>query len=198
MSQAEVTKNNSLVKAEAEPQSGIQYLLVALAGREYGVRLNTLQEVMRFNPETVAPIPNTPEWLEGIISLRGTIISVVNLRTFLGYSRYDTGPVGQNLVFDLGFRLGGPIPRLLVVYSGELQISLLVDDILGVSFVNPEAVKPLKNRHGQPTGQSKDLAAPYLEGIYDDPLNGKTIALLNARKLITSPQMLQPFEPLET
>jgi hypothetical protein len=37
-----------------------------------------------------------------------------------------------------------------------------------------------------------------LEGFYEDPKNGKTIALLDARKLITSPQMLQQFEPLET
>lgn len=170
-----------------EQQPGIQYLLVALAGREYGVRLDTLYEVLRFNPDSVAPVPNSPEWLEGIISLRGTIISVVNLRTFLGFSRHDETST-RTLVFDLGFRLGGPIPRLLVVYSGELLVSLLVDDILGMVFVNPQTVRPGDN--------PQDLAAPYLEGIYNDPVSAKIIALLDARKLITSPVMLQ-FEPVE-
>jgi purine-binding chemotaxis protein CheW len=186
MSQSEAAENQPLTPTE--PTAGTQYLLVALAGREYGVRLNILQEVMRFNAEAVAPIPNTPEWLEGIISLRGTIVSVVNLRTFLGFDRYDNIP-GRALVFDLGFRLGGPIPRLLVVYQGELQVSLLVDDILGVVFVDQEAVKPAQNAH--------DLAAPYLEGIFDDPGTGKSIALLDARKLITSQKMMEQFEPLE-
>ncbi len=191
MSQSEINQTNPATPAttsQSEQTPGIQYLLVALAGRQYGVPLSVLQEVMRFNPDAVAPIPNTPEWLEGIISLRGTIISVVSLRTFLGFSRYDDTP-GRTLVFDLGFRLGGPIPRLLVVYSGELQVGLLVDDILGVVFVNPAAVKASDN--------PQDLAGPYLEGIYDDPDGSKTVALLDARKLITSSQMLQ-FEPLES
>jgi purine-binding chemotaxis protein CheW len=192
MSQLESSQQNNLLSngspASPEQQPGIQYLLVALAGREYGVRLEALQEVRRFEPDAVAPVPNTPEWLEGIISLRGTIVSVVNLRTFLGYNRQDEQS-GRSLVFDLGFRLGGPIPRLLVVYQGDLQVSLMVDDILGVVFVNPEAVKPNDN--------PADLATEYLEGIYNDPVSAKTIALLNARKLITSPAMLQ-FEPVES
>jgi len=192
MTQPQTTENNSLslaAAAEVVPQAqvGLQYLLVALAGREYGVRLDVLQEVLRFNADAVAPVPNTPDWLDGIISLRGTIISVVNLRVFLGFSRYDE-TAGRGLVFDLGFRLGGPIPRLLVVYIGDLQVGLLVDDILGVVFVNIEALQPIEDEH--------DLAAPYLEGIYHDPNSGKSIALLAARQLITSSKMLQ-FEPPE-
>ena len=67
-----------------EAEGAVQYLVCALAGREYGLHLATLQEVLRFNQTAVAPVPNTPGWLEGIFSLRGTIISVVNLRAFLG------------------------------------------------------------------------------------------------------------------
>lgn len=182
MTQPQTTENNPAPAAEA--QVGLQYLLVALAGREYGVRMDVLQEVLRFNADTVAPIPNTPDWLDGIISLRGTIISVVNLRVFLGFNRYDE-TAGQGLVFDLGFRLGGSIPRLLVVYIGDLQVGLVVDDILGVVFVNIETLQPLEEK------DEHEPAAPYLEGIYQDPKSGKAIALLAARQLITSPQMLQ-------
>lgn len=181
-----ITTNSAMATAPVLPSlpplAGVQYLLISLAGQEYGVRMETLQEVRRFSAEAVAPVPNTPHWLEGVFSLRGSIISVVNLRAFFGHERYAATP-GTGLTFDQGFRLGGPIPRLLIVYSGELRISLLVDDILGVLFVNPAEIKTIE-------ANPDDLAGPFLEGNYTDASSAKTVTLLDARKLIISPQIL--------
>src|SRR4051812_24837427 len=119
-----------------EAEGAVQYLVCALAGRDYAFRLDTLQEVLRFNQSSVAPVPNTPGWLEGIFSLRGLIISVVNLRTFLGLPPdEDNHGRGGRAEF---FGIGAVVPRLLVLHRDETVAGVIVDDIHGVLFVKPE------------------------------------------------------------
>jgi purine-binding chemotaxis protein CheW len=185
MSNTEINSATNLTQElPPEVEGAIQYLVCALAGREYGLRLDTLQEVLRFNHTSVAPVPNTPGWLEGILSLRGTIISVVNLRAFLGLP-----PDEENLI-RAGqaefFGIGAVVPRLLVLHSGELVAGVIVDDIRGVLFVKPEEVRP-----APPAGSTIDS---YLEGVYLDPKTDKLTWLLDTGSLLTSPDMLV-FEP---
>lgn len=159
-----------------------QYLLIALAGNNYGVRLNQLQEVLRFNPENLAPVPNSIHWLEGITSLRGAITSVVNLRTFLGLPRNDVQSLSEQYGLDYG--IGRPVPRLLVAVSGGLVVGLVVDDIRGMLFVQPQAVRPLLNRKYGPITQ-------YLVGEHVDPETQQITALLDVQRLISTPAILQ-------
>lgn len=168
----------------AENEGAVQFLLVLVAGREYGLRLDTLQEVLRYNSAAVAPVPNTPVWLEGIYSLRGQIISVVNLRVFLGLGSAtdDNDPVRRLAVESRElFGIGAEIPRLLVLHDGELLVGVTVDDLRGVLFVQPDQIEP---------ATPDDLESErFLEGFYTDA-KGKKFRLLDARRLITSPELL--------
>ncbi len=178
------TASNSPPELTAENEGAIQYLLFALDGREYGLRLDSLQEVLRYNSTTVAPVPNTPEWLEGIFSLRGTIISVVNLRSFLGMPPAEQSDAlsGQLELFGIG----AAVPRLLVLHSGEVVVGVVVDDIRGVLFVNPEEMLS--------DVVSSNSLAPYLEGSHLNPKDGKQTWLFDTARLLNSPEMLA-FEP---
>jgi chemotaxis signal transduction protein len=168
---------------------GIQHLLVSLAGKVFAVRFDYLREVLRYNPDVVAPVPNTVEWLDGIMSLRGTIISVVHLLAFFGYPRF--GADLDNLGFDQGLGLGKSIPRLLVAFKDELTVGLVVEEIKGVLFITPGTVKGVTEDAGKEYGP----VAPYLEGIYQDTETGQAVALLDLPRLITSP-MLANLESL--
>jgi purine-binding chemotaxis protein CheW len=55
-----------------------QYLTFILASEEYGVDILRVQEIKGW--DTVTPIPNTPEYLKGVINLRGTIVPIIDLR----------------------------------------------------------------------------------------------------------------------
>jgi purine-binding chemotaxis protein CheW len=176
--------SNLISELPSDTEGAVQYLLCALAGQEYGIRLDTLQEVLRFDRQTIAPVPNTPEWLEGIYSLRGMIISVVNLQSFWGLSpspettkRFDQPVISG---------IGAVVPRLLVLHADELMVGAIVDDIRGVLFVKPEQMQPV------PT--TSDSLGRYLEGIYTDQQTSKITWLVDTRRLITSPEMLV-FEP---
>jgi len=164
----------------------IQYILVTLADHRYGVRLDTLQEVLRYSQLAVAPMLNSPEWLDGITSLRGTILSVVNLRAFLGLPR-QTEPTKSGSPATSSRR---GVARMLVVANPELTVGIVVDDLEGVLSVQPKQVKT-------PSAYRGDPALPYLDGVHIDLENKRKVALLNLQRLVASPQMLR-FEPAYT
>lgn len=57
---------------------GEQFLTFILADEEYGVDILRVQEIRGW--DTVTQIPNTPDYMKGVINLRGTIVPIVDLR----------------------------------------------------------------------------------------------------------------------
>ncbi len=68
---------------------GQQYLTFMLAGEEYGVDILRVQEIKGW--DTVTKIPNTPEYIRGVINLRGTIVPLIDLRLRFSLAQLDYG-----------------------------------------------------------------------------------------------------------
>ncbi len=68
---------------------GNQYLTFMLAGEEYGVDILRVQEIKGW--DTVTKIPNTPEYIRGVINLRGTIVPIIDLRLRFNLDYLDYG-----------------------------------------------------------------------------------------------------------
>ena len=64
-----------------------KYLTFALAGEEYGISILKIKEIIGMMPITT--IPQTPEFVKGVINLRGKVIPVVDLRLRFGMERID-------------------------------------------------------------------------------------------------------------
>lgn len=64
-----------------------EYLTFLLGGEEFGVDILRVQEIRVWTP--VTEIPNTPDFLKGVINLRGTIVPIVDLRQRFGYPVHD-------------------------------------------------------------------------------------------------------------
>ncbi|HHJ13778.1 MAG TPA: purine-binding chemotaxis protein CheW [Gammaproteobacteria bacterium] len=67
-----------------------QYLTFLLGGEEYGVDILRVQEIKGW--DRVTPIPNTPEYMLGVINLRGAIVPVMDLRRRFGMPVSEFGP----------------------------------------------------------------------------------------------------------
>ncbi len=67
-----------------------QYLTFILNNEEYGVDILRVQEIKGW--DRVTPIPNTPEYIKGVINLRGTIVPIVDLRQRFGLAPLEYGP----------------------------------------------------------------------------------------------------------
>jgi purine-binding chemotaxis protein CheW len=77
-------------------------------GREtYGVPITSLHEIVRV-PEITA-VPDAPEYMEGVINLRGKIVSVIDLRKRFGERKIASGRRNRILVVDHNGRLSGLI-----------------------------------------------------------------------------------------
>lgn len=69
---------------------GDQYLTFILAGEEYGVDILRVQEIRGWTRTT--PIPNAPDYIKGVINLRGTIVPIVDLRKRFRMDEMEYGP----------------------------------------------------------------------------------------------------------
>src|SRR5689334_24805932 len=77
-------------------------------GREtYGVPITSVHEIVRV-PEITA-VPDAPEYMEGVINLRGKIVSVIDLRKRLGEKKVTVSRRNRILVVEHNGRLSGLI-----------------------------------------------------------------------------------------
>lgn len=95
-----------------------QYCTFWVDGLFFGVPVSAVQEVLRYQPLTV--VPSAPEAIQGLINLRGQIVTAVDLRCRLG----------------LPPRPDDALPMNVIVRSRGEVVSLLVDDIGDVITVD--------------------------------------------------------------
>ncbi len=80
------------VKTSNDQQGEInseQYLTFILGGEEYGVDILRVQEIKGW--ESATEIPNTPDYIRGVINLRGIIIPVIDLRNRFQMDKAEYG-----------------------------------------------------------------------------------------------------------
>jgi purine-binding chemotaxis protein CheW len=92
-------------------------------GREtYGVPITSLHEIVRV-PEITA-VPEAPDYMEGVINLRGKIVSVIDLRKRLGEKKVTASRRNRILVVENNGRLSG-----LIVDSASEVIKIPLSDV---------------------------------------------------------------------
>ena len=81
-----MSENNDVAINEDDCE---QYVIFWINGQEYGVSIDDTQEITRV-PEKLESIPSTPDYLKGIVNLRGTVLPVIDLRSRLGIPSSET------------------------------------------------------------------------------------------------------------
>ena len=89
---------NSVIGAELDSDAD-QYLTFVLGEEEYGVDILRVQEIKGW--DSVTPIPNTPEYIKGVINLRGTIVPIVDLRQRFNMPEVEYGPITVVIVLKI-------------------------------------------------------------------------------------------------
>ena len=155
----------SLQNYDVDPErDAVQWLTFFLNDEEYALRLSDVIELVR--PRHLTELPQVPDYLLGIVSLRGVIVPVI----------------------DLGQRLHLPScndesqRRIVVCANGEQRIGFLVDKIAQVVKFNSEQVEPpplLLN------GQTDD----FVSGVGRD--QGRMMMLLDTDKIMD----IEPLKP---
>ena len=73
-----MTEAVEAVTGHVDDEENREFLTFLLAGEEYGVDILRVQEIKGW--DSVTNIPNTPEYIRGVINLRGTIVPIIDMR----------------------------------------------------------------------------------------------------------------------
>ncbi len=124
--------------------SGRQYLTFSLAEEEYGVDILRVQEIKGWTP--VTRIPNTPDYMRGVLNMRGTIVPIIDLRMRFNLDEAQYTPTTVVIVLSV---MAGDRKRILgVVVDGVSDVvSVSADDIKDTpdfgTAVNTEFIRGL-------------------------------------------------------
>lgn len=104
-----------------------QQLVSFVVGQElFGVSILAVQEIIRM--ETITPIPNAPEFIEGVINLRGKVIPIVDLKKRLNILSEGHADMEKK--------------RILVIEVAERIIGFIVDAVSQVIKIQNESIEP--------------------------------------------------------
>src|SRR6201991_5114318 len=86
---------------------GGEFLTFRLGGEEYGIDILRVQEIRSYEQPT--RIGNTPEFLRGVVNLRGVIVPIVDLRLKLSCGAADFNPFTVVIVLNVKGRVIGAV-----------------------------------------------------------------------------------------
>src|SRR3546814_4225073 len=95
------------VSVEAVNVDSSEFLTFTLGAEEYGVDILKVQEIRRY--DTVTRIPDTPDFIKGVVNLRGTIVPVIDLRQKLKFERADYDAFTVMIILNIAKRVVGMV-----------------------------------------------------------------------------------------
>lgn len=130
----------------------LQFVVFKLGKEEYGVNIMQVQEIGHYSEPV--KVPNTPEFVEGVINLRNNVIPVISLRKRLIVSEEEFIEPDQNLSENT---------RTIVINFGDRQAAFIVDDASEVLTLDeadiqepPEIIAGVDKRYIAGIGKMED------------------------------------------
>lgn len=105
-----------------------QYLTFILADEEYGVDILRVQEIKGWERPT--PLPNTPDYIRGVINVRGMIVPIIDMRLRFGMEPLEYGPTTVVIMLRV------------INDDRERVMGIVVDAVSEVYSIGEETLKP--------------------------------------------------------
>ncbi|ATW25642.1 chemotaxis protein CheW [Candidatus Formimonas warabiya] len=144
-----------------------QFVLFKMVGELYGINITCVSEIIRM--QQVTKIPKTPDFVEGIINLRGRIIPVIDLKKQL-----DLGGVEQT-----------NDTRIIVVSIDQETVGLIVEEVTEVLTLPSESIEHISSMETK-------INLGFIQGI--GRWNDKLIILLETKKILLDQQFRELTE----
>lgn len=148
---------DDLYEREEPRRDTLQFIVFRLAREWYGVAITKVKEIIRIGKVTY--LPSSPEHIAGIVSLRGNILSVTDLK----------------VIFNLPYESLTEKTRIIAVESGMCETGLLVDEVVESIEVPVGKIEP-------PFFTLPAEGERYIEG--QCWLGSKLVALLSVERIL--------------
>ncbi|MDN3697867.1 MULTISPECIES: chemotaxis protein CheW [Vibrio] len=154
MSQA----NEVEVRKEQGNDEVLQWVTFQLEQETYGINVMQVREVLRYTE--IAPVPGAPDYVLGIINLRGNVVTVIDTRSRFGLMQGETT---DNT-------------RIIVIESERQVIGILVDSVAEVVYLRSSEIDTTPS-------VGTDESAKFIQGVSNR--DGKLLILVDLDKLLT-------------
>lgn len=141
-----------------------QMVSFKLGSEEFGVDILKVREIIKF--QKITSVPQTPDFVEGVINLRGNVIPVIDLRKKFGMSTMEKDDQ----------------TRIIVVNVKEKTIGVVVDTVEQVLRLSEDQIE-------LPPEIGNDNVKEYLRGV--GKLDDRLLIILHLDKILTSKEIFQ-------
>lgn len=147
----------------------LRLTIFSVGEEEYAIDILKAVEILR--PQKVTRLPKTPDFVEGVINLRGKVIPIIDLRKRFGIkSGHSTKE------------------RILLTRVGEEVVGLIVDGVREVRSISKRDIVP-------PPTMVKGIQTEYLDGV--GKAGERLIIILNLDKILSTEERIL-LETIET
>jgi purine-binding chemotaxis protein CheW len=155
MNQCETVTSNVV---ESENHTSLQLVSFRLSNEEYGIEITKVQEIILMGE--ITRIPQTPDYIKGLINLRSSVIPIVDLRRRFGMECDSTTDE----------------TRIMVVNVEGRTIGIIVDAVSEVLRISQHHIAP-------PPPTVAALGREYLTGLVK--LENRLMIMLNIDKILS-------------
>jgi purine-binding chemotaxis protein CheW len=153
----EVTRHVPGQKAEA---SRTELITFAIGNEQYGVDIMSVREIKGWTD--ITHLPKQPDYVRGVLNLRGVMVPIIDLRCRLGEGLTDATPLHV----------------VIIVQVGDQQIGLLADRVLDIVGFEATQVQPVP-------AVARNNGIDLLSGLVTSEAG--MIALIDLQHLLTIP-----------
>lgn len=140
----------------------LQWVTFQLGEETYGVNVMQVQEVLRVTE--IAPVPGAPDYVLGIINLRGNVVTVLDTRKRFGMETRDSDDSS----------------RILIIESAEQVVGILVDSVSEVVYLRASEIEPAPN-------VGNEESSRFIQGVCNR--EKELLILVELNKLLTEDEL---------
>ena len=150
------------VPTGASAAKALEFLAFTLGREEYGIDIQKVQELRGY--DAVTRIANAPEYIKGVVNLRGIIVPIIDMR----------------IKFNLGTPTYDQFTVVIILNVASRVMGMVVDSVSDVITLSPEQVKPAPE-------MGSVLDTDYLIGL--GTVDERMLILVDIDKLMSSAEM---------
>jgi purine-binding chemotaxis protein CheW len=135
-----------------------EFISFAIGDEQYGVDIMAVREIKGWS--SVTQLPNQPDYMRGVLNLRGVMVPIVDLRCRFGQGLTEATPMHVVIVVQIGIK----------------TVGLLADRVLDIVAVDASQIQPVPQ-------VSRSMRADFLSGLVT--IDTTMIALIDLEHLLS-------------
>jgi len=150
------------LESKDKDESILRWVTFRLEKEAYGINVTQVREVLRMTE--IAPVPGAPDYVMGIINLRGNVVTVIETRKRFNLPSIDTDEQ----------------TRIVIIEVENQEVGILVDSVAEVVDLPVSAIEsaPIVGN---------DDAAKYIQGVTS--MDGELLILVDVNKFLTEEEL---------